>query len=105
MLAHARKRAPFQAQYSIKGDLIAYFCGKNDNWQQLWSRRLKGYAILGQHVAVLFRKPTSLYPMMLIMHEGDEAMKAVLQGLDLPHRKLEAIERAGAMGKPEVDRD
>lgn len=80
MLAHARKQLPFDAKYEVHGDLISYSRGKDDQWQRVWRRKAKGFALLGRNAALLFRRPTSLIPTMLILHHDHEAMASVLKG-------------------------
>lgn len=85
VVAQARKQVPFDAQYEINGDLIRYSRGRDGQWQQAWSRKLKGFALVGRNAVLLFRKPTSLIPTMLILHQDPEAMASILTGLGLSH--------------------
>jgi len=85
LVAKARKRVPYEAQYDIKGDLMTYYCGKDNNWQQLWCRRLKGFAIVGGNATLFFRKPTSIQPTMLILYENNQALVGVLERLGISH--------------------
>jgi len=91
-VARARKVVPYEGEYTIKGDLITYFRGRIVNgekkWQQVWSRRMQGYAIIANHVTLIFRKPTSLQPRMLILYESNETMESVFQGLGISYQML-----------------
>jgi len=87
LIAGARKQVPFDAKYQITGDLIRYSRGKDGQWQQAWSRKAKGFALLGQNVTLLFRKPTSLIPTMIILHHDCDAMESVLKDLDMAYKK------------------
>lgn len=90
LVSKARKIVPYVAEYSVKGDLLTYFRGmENDRWLQVWSRRIKGFAIMGETVTLLFRKPTSIVPTMLILHDNNEAVEPILKGLDLPYKQFE----------------
>ncbi|HEY5601713.1 MAG TPA: hypothetical protein VIM41_01240 [Gammaproteobacteria bacterium] len=88
LIAKAKKLVPYDAEYTIKGDLITYYRGKNNNWQQVWSRRLKGFAIVSKHAILLFRKPTSIQPTMLILYENNEIMESVLKELGVSYKTL-----------------
>jgi hypothetical protein len=86
MLAHARKQTPFDAKYEVNGDRISYARGRDDQWQPVWSRQAKGFALLGRNATLLFRKPTSLVPTMLVLHHDREAMESVLKGLGMAYQ-------------------
>jgi len=88
MVAQARKLLPFDAKVELTGDLISYSRGKDGQWKQIWSRKPKGFAVLGRNVALLFRKPTSLIPTMLVLHRDPEAMEPVLKHLGLGFKKV-----------------
>lgn len=89
MVAKANKLAPYVAEYIIKGDLILYCRGKDEQWQQLWSRRLKGYAVMGKHATLLFRKPTSIQPTMLILYDDEGAILSILKELGISYKTTE----------------
>ena len=88
-VSRGRKRVPYEIEYTIRGDLITAFRGKEDSWKQAWSTRLKGFAIMGKTVTLLFRKPNSIVQKMLIIHENSDALESVLKDLDIPCRKLD----------------
>lgn len=79
----ARKAAPFQAEYDIKGDLITYYRGNNDVWKLAWCRRLKGVVIHGEATTIFFRKWTSIQPLMVILHEDFSSIEKVLTDLNI----------------------
>jgi len=87
LIASARKQVPFDAKYEINGDLVTYSRGKDDQWQQVWRRKIKGFALLGKNASLLFRKPTSLVPTMVVLYHDHEAMESVLKGLDMVYKK------------------
>lgn len=68
----AKKLAPYEAIYEIKGDLITYYRAitddKNLSWELAWSRRLKGVAIHGEYVTAVFNKPSSVQPVIILLH-------------------------------------
>jgi len=88
MVAQARKRLPFDARIEVSGDLISYSRGKDGRWERIWSRKPKGFAVVGRNVALLFRKPTSLIPIMLVLHRDPEAMEPVLKQLGIEYQKV-----------------
>jgi hypothetical protein len=88
-VSRGRKIIPYEIEYTIRGDLITAFRGKEDSWKQAWSTRLKGFAIMGKTVTLLFRNPNSIVQKMLIIHENSDALESVLKDLDIPCRKLD----------------
>ena len=82
----ALKQIPFEAEYVIRGDSVTYYRRKEERWNQIWSRRIKGFAIQSDKVTLLFRKPTSLVPYMLVMHEDRQVMESVLKELGIAWR-------------------
>lgn len=87
-VATAKKLVPYEAEYTIEGDLTTYCRGKDGGRQQVWSRRLKGFAILGKHATLFFRKPTSLQPTILILHGDNEILESVLTELKIPYKTI-----------------
>jgi uncharacterized protein YjeT (DUF2065 family) len=87
IISRARPHVPFGAEYAIEGDSISYCRVKGDKRQQLWKRRLKGYAVIGKHATLFFRKPTSIQPTMLVMHDNNEVMQSILSGLVISYTK------------------
>lgn len=85
-LSQARKLIPYDAEYIIKGDLISYYRGKDEKWKQLWSRRLKGYAVIGTYATILFKKPTSIIPAMLILYDNNDAIETVVKELGMSYK-------------------
>lgn len=88
MVRQARKLVPFEAEYLIKGDSIACYRDRDINPKPRWSRRLQGYAVLGEYATLLFRKPTSIIPTMLLLHEDSAKIASVFDRIGLPYKKL-----------------
>ena len=82
----ALEQVPFDAEYVIRGDSVTYYRRKDERWNQIWSRRMKGFAIQSDKVTLLFNKPTSLIPFMLVMHEDYLVMESVLKELGIAYR-------------------
>lgn len=91
-VSKARKAVPYEVEYNFRGDLVTCFREKDNNWKQVWSKRLKGFAIMGETVTLLFRNPNSILQKMLILHESSEALEAVLKDLEIPYKKLDQQE-------------
>jgi hypothetical protein len=89
-VGRARKRAPFEAEYTIRGDLVSCYREKDGLHKQAWSRRIRGYVFVGEHVALVFRKPSSLFPRMLILGSDPEALAAALDDLGIEHGRIDA---------------
>ncbi len=86
MVKAAKKLTPFTAEYEIRGDWITYYRQKDDDWQLVWSRRLKGYVFTGEHATLFFRKPTSIMPTVLLMHNHNEIVKSVFDELTISYQ-------------------
>lgn len=82
----ARNAAPYEAEYDIKGNLISYYRGQDDNWQLAWSRKLKGVAIHGKSTTLFFRRWTSIQPTMVVLHKDFETFANVLADLNIEFR-------------------
>jgi hypothetical protein len=80
----ARELAPYQAEYNIKSDLVTYSRGNS----LAWSKRLKGVAIHGQSATLLFRKWTSIQPIMTILHEDFSPIELVFNQLDIDFKTV-----------------
>lgn len=89
----ARKLAPFNAEYDIKGDLITYYrsSGEGDDavWQLAWFRRFKGVAIHGDSATAIFKKWTSIQPSIILLHEGFTSFENVFNALNIEHINVE----------------
>lgn len=69
----ARRMAPFDADYEYKTDVLTYARGKHGKWQFVWARPLgkfrdRGRVVHGQSVSVVFRRPGSLLPSVIILN-------------------------------------
>lgn len=95
MMKQAVSLAPFIAEYEIKDGSITYYRGKDDNWSKAWGRKLEGVAFQGETQTVLFKKATSLYPSILILHNDSKTMKGALESLDI---SIESIPQKIAEG-------
>lgn len=84
----ARKAAPCQVEYDIKGDLITYYRGKDDDWKLAWSRKLKGVAIHGESTTIFFKKWTSFQPIMVVIHTNFEAFEKVFKDLNIEFKSI-----------------
>jgi hypothetical protein len=92
----ARRLAPFEADYDLKGDLLVYSRGKDGAWRLIWSRMLgkfqpRGLAIQSASVTVIFRRPSSLIPSIVILQQSREWPASVLReiGITLEARPAE----------------
>ena len=88
LVAKARKQVPYLAEYMFKGDLVSYYRSKDEQWSQVWTRRLKGSAVMGEHVTLFFKKTTSLFPIMLILYDNNDALELVLKDVGIEYKIL-----------------
>jgi hypothetical protein len=80
----ARRLAPYEAEFDFRGELLLYLRGKEGVWHLAWSRMLgkfreRGLAVQSENVTVIFSKPKSLNPQVIILHRDREWTTAVLQ--------------------------
>jgi hypothetical protein len=92
----ARRLAPFEADYDLKGDLLVYSRGKDGAWRLAWSRMLRkfqprGLAVQSASITVIFRRPLSLMPTVVILQQSREWPASVLGeiGITLESRPAE----------------
>ncbi len=81
MLRMAKKTLPFKAEYELRDDAITYYRGGSTNKKPAWTRTLKHYYLSGQRATLLYKKETSLYPYILIMHESPLELAQYLDAL------------------------
>lgn len=72
ILRQVNKLAPFQAEYDFRGDLVVYYRIKNDAALFAWSRKIKGFFIVGQGFTLLYKNEKAPYPYAVLFHESDE---------------------------------
>ena len=73
-----RKEAPYIAEYDIKGGCILYYREKGGKLKFAWMRKLKGVAIQSDSATLIFRKWTSIAPIIIILHNDRESVKNAL---------------------------
>ena len=83
-LRQARKLAPYEADYDLKGDLLVYSRTKDGEWRFAWFQTLgkfrgRGIAIQGESITAVFDRPSSLMPSILILQRGRDWTGQVLQ--------------------------
>jgi hypothetical protein len=84
----ARRLAPFEADYDLKGDLLVYSRGKDGAWRLTWSRMLRkfqprGVAFQSASVTAIFRRSSSLVPSLVILQQSREWPASVLRGIGI----------------------
>lgn len=90
----ARHHAPFEAGYSLQGDLLTYSRFKDGHWQHVWHRHLAkhckhGMAIQGDYVIAIFARDTALFPSIVVLSNGSDELPAALNALGLHTTRLE----------------
>jgi hypothetical protein len=83
-VSQARRLAPYEAEFDFRGDLLLYLRGKEGVWQLAWSRLLgkfreKGLAVQAERVTVVFKRPKSLEPAVVILHRDRDWAASILQ--------------------------
>ncbi|MFZ6653914.1 hypothetical protein [Undibacterium sp. TJN19] len=83
MLKVARKILPFEAEYVFRDDVAVYYRISKAGSTLAWNRKVKHCYLSGQRATMLFKKPTSLYPYVLIQHDPPAALAAYLDEIGL----------------------
>jgi hypothetical protein len=91
----AKRFAPYEADFDLKGDLLTYARGKEGEWQYAWHRKLskfraRGIAVQSDSVTVVFRRPTSLVPSMVILHDNPQRLRDALQEIGVAISEVKA---------------
>lgn len=79
-----RQATPFEGVYDLRGDLLAYSRVKDGQWTPRWHRRLgkfraRGVALRTSGMLVVFSKPGSVVPAILVLTTDDGAVAAALR--------------------------
>ena len=83
-LRAARRLAPYEADYDLKGDLLIYTRCKDGEWRLAWFRalgkyRARGLAVQADSITAVFRRPSSLVPSILILQSDRDWTGQVLR--------------------------
>lgn len=84
MLKHARKLAPFTAEYDFRGDLVTYYRVKNNKANFVWYRKIAGCCLVRPQFAVLFKDTKSPQPFAIILHSSAADLAAYLETQSCP---------------------
>jgi hypothetical protein len=84
----ALRLAPFDADFSMQGDLLTYSRNKDGRWEKAWHRHLAkfsrhGVAMQGHHVIAIFARSTALFPSVVILSDGSDELPLALRALGL----------------------
>ncbi|MFZ6743667.1 hypothetical protein ACO0LC_10610 [Undibacterium sp. JH2W] len=83
MLKIAKASAPFSAEYHFQGNTASYHRVSSTGSMQAWKREIRHVYLPGQRISLLFKKPSSIYPYAIILHEQPQELAAYLEGLGL----------------------
>lgn len=81
MLKQAKRNAPFLAEYDFRHDLVNYMRVTGDTVSMIWSRKIKGVAVLGKNFTVFFKTPQTPYPTMIILCHDEAGLRQYLDML------------------------
>ncbi|PXX41454.1 hypothetical protein [Undibacterium pigrum] len=81
MLKVAKAAAPFNAEYHFQGNIASYYRVGSAGKVLAWKREMRHFYLPGQHVSLLFKKQTSIYPYAIILHEQAQELAAYLERL------------------------
>lgn len=81
LLMRARKRAPFLAEYELRGDMAVYFRTSAARADVAWTRRLAGYRLAADGFTLLFKKAGAPNPYAIILHAPADQLDGYLDAL------------------------
>ncbi|MGR8932275.1 MAG: hypothetical protein ACU836_16725 [Gammaproteobacteria bacterium] len=84
----AKKLVPFEAEYQIDADTIAYYRLQNGDKKPVWTRKPKGIAVHASSVTLFFKKWTTLSPIMVILHTDFDQLKPALEQQEIDFKAL-----------------
>lgn len=80
MLKVAKAAAPFNAEYHFLGNIASYHRVSSAGKVLAWTREMRHVYLPGQHISLLFKKQTSIYPYAIILHEQAGELAVYLEG-------------------------
>ncbi|MFZ6760387.1 hypothetical protein ACO0K9_24555 [Undibacterium sp. Ji50W] len=83
MLRKARKALPFCAEYDFRDDVVAYYRITDKASVLAWTRTIKHWRITGHYATLLFKKKTSMYPYIMILHAPSAELDSYLDELGI----------------------
>jgi len=76
----ARACVPYSAEYEIRDKQIRYYRSKENKTDLVWTRKLDGVAFHRKQATIIYKKPTSFIPQIIILHAEfgslEEALRA-----------------------------
>jgi hypothetical protein len=87
-IRQARRLVPFEADFSLQGDLLTYSRNKDGRWQHAWHRQMTkfcqhGVAMQSPHVIAIFARSCALFPSVVILSDGSDELPLALSALGL----------------------
>ena len=83
MLKTARRMVPFTAEYELRGRSLVYYRRRDDATTFSWARNLDGLGVKGNGFTLFFKKETTVYPHILVMHDALPAWDACMDELQI----------------------
>jgi len=83
MLRQARKTLPFCAEYDFRDDVVAYYRITDKASVLAWTRTIRHWRVNGQYATLLFKKKTSMYPYVMILHEPSQELMQYMDALGI----------------------
>jgi hypothetical protein len=83
MLKVAARTAPFDAEYDLRSDWLAYYRSKNGKYDFAWVRRITGLRITGSGFTLLLKKDSATYPYAIVLHDASTELEARLDALGI----------------------
>ena len=87
MLRKARRAAPFEAVYDLRGEQLTYSRIEKGQWAQHWHRQLgkfraRGVVLQTPGLLAVFPKPAAVVPAMIILTDESGGMAAAIRALE-----------------------
>jgi hypothetical protein len=78
ILKVAFKTAPFDAEYDLRDDWLAYYRSKNGKYAFAWARQLSGLRVTGNGFTLFYKKKVTIHPHAIVLHDPSAALASYL---------------------------
>jgi len=83
LLKAAWKAAPYNAEYHLMSDFVAYYRMSEGISNYVWTRKLDKYRIDCSGFTLFYKKENSTHPSSIILHESSSELIAYFDGLGI----------------------
>jgi len=86
IMKNVHENTPYSGEYELKHPILNYYRLKSDGKELRWSKPLKGVAIHGETITVIYKKWTSIAPKFVLFKNQSDAFNEILTALNIEGR-------------------